>query len=99
MAATISAADLACSSGEGEVAKFIEDHADFLESHIDRWTVTTQGSLVPGIPRHYIRILPADVNDFSPPEDPNSGMLALANQPPEGPYSFSAKDIVDAGFL
>jgi glucoamylase len=99
IAATICAADFARARGEAEAAKFIEDHADFLESHIERWTVTTQGSLVPGIPRHYIRILPADVNDFSPPEDPNSGMLTLANQPPEGPYSFPAKDIVDAGFL
>lgn len=99
IAACICAADFARSRGETQAAQFIEDHADYLESHVERWTVTTQGSLVPGILRHYIRILPVDVNDVSPVDDPNSGVLALANQPPQGPYSFPAKEIVDAGFL
>lgn len=99
IAAQICAADFARAHGETQAAQFIEEHADFLESHVERWTVTRQGSLVPGIPRHYIRILPADVNDVSPLEDPNSGILALANQPPQAQYSFPAKDIVDAGFL
>ena len=39
---------------------FLEEYADFLESHVEAWTVTTRGTLVPGIDRHYIRILPAD---------------------------------------
>lgn len=99
IAALICAADFVRARGEPQAAQFIEDHADFLESHVERWTVTTQGSLVPGISRHYIRILPVDINDVSPAQDPNSGVLTLANQPPPGPYSFPAKDIVDAGFL
>jgi glucoamylase len=99
IAACICAADFARDRGEAAVAQFIEDHADFLESHVERWTVTTQSTLVPGIARHYIRILPADVNDVAPGEDPNTAVLTLANQPPEGPFSFPAKDIVDAGFL
>jgi len=32
----------------------------FLESHIETWTVTDEGSLVPGIARHYVRINPAN---------------------------------------
>jgi glucoamylase len=99
IAACICAADFARDRGEAQAAQFIEDHADYLESHVDRWTVTAQGTLVAGISRHYIRILPADVNDASPSEDPDNAVLSLANQPPEGPFSFPAKDIVDAGFL
>jgi glucoamylase len=99
IAAQICAADMARSHGETGIAQFIEDHADFVESHIERWTVTTQGSLVKDIPRHYIRILPVSVDDLSPSEDPNNGTLTLANQPPGGQWQFPAKDIVDAGFL
>ena len=61
--------------------------------------MTTEGTLVPGIPKHYIRILPVDVDDPVPVEDPNRGTLALANQPPGDPRQFPAKEIVDGGFL
>jgi glucoamylase len=99
IAALICAADFARSRGETGLAKFIEEHADFVESHVERWTVTTQGSLVPGISRHYIRILPIDVHDQCPREDPNRGSIILANRPPGEQYQFDAKEIVDAGFL
>ncbi|HSM84838.1 MAG TPA: glucan 1,4-alpha-glucosidase [Candidatus Limnocylindrales bacterium] len=99
IAALICAADFARSRGEGQIADFLQEHADFIESHVERWTVTTQGSLVPGISRHYIRILPVGINDPSPLEDPNTGSLTLANRPPGEQYAFPAKDIVDAGFL
>jgi glucoamylase len=99
IAALICAADFARARGEAQVAQFVEDHADCMESHVERWTVTTQGSLVPGITRHYIRILPVDVNDPWAAEDPNAAMLTLANQPPGAQYQFAAKEIVDAGFL
>ncbi|HEY6293630.1 MAG TPA: glycoside hydrolase family 15 protein [Terriglobia bacterium] len=99
IAAQICAADFARSRGETSVAQFIEDHADYVEANVERWTVTTQGTLVAGIPRHYIRILPVAPDDLSPHEDPNAGMLTLSNQPPGGPWQFPAKDIVDAGFL
>jgi glucoamylase len=99
IASLICAADFARSRGENALAQFIEDYADFIESHVERWTVTTQGALVPGIPRHYIRILPLDINDHTPVEDPNQGSIVLANRPPGEPYQFAAKDIVDAGFL
>lgn len=99
IAAQICAADMARSRGETAVAQCIEDHADFLEAQVERWTVTTQGELVKDIPRHYIRILPVSVDDLSPSEDPNSGVLTLANQPWGAPSQFPAKNIVDAGFL
>jgi glucoamylase len=99
IAALICAADFARSRGEADSARFLEDYADFLESHIEAWTVTTQGSLVPEVPRHYIRIHPTDMNDPVPKEDPNYGVLAVRNQPSGAPWEFPAKDIVDAGFL
>ena len=80
-------------------ATFLEEYADFLNSHVESWTVTTQGSLVPGISQHYIRILPEGVDNSQPEEDPNSGFLSIANRRPDTQNQFPAKDIIDAGFL
>src|SRR6185437_11190888 len=99
IAALICAADFAHARGEAAVARFIEDHADFLESHVERWTVTRDGRLVPGLARHYIRILPVALGDFAPQEDPDNACLTVANRPPGSRSSFEAKDVVDAGFL
>src|SRR5215813_980694 len=98
IAALICAAEFFADRGEDVTAKFVRDYADFLESHIERWTVTTQGSLVPGVTRHYIRINPADMTQCAD-EDPNQGTLRLANQPPGALSEFAAKEIVDGGFL
>ena len=99
IAALTCAAAFAREHGDPWTAQFLEEHADFLECHLENWTVTTQGTLVPGVPRHFIRILPANVNDPAPLEDPNNAVLRLANQPPGGRYEYPAKEIVDAGFL
>jgi glucoamylase len=99
IAALVCAADFARSRGDEQSAAFMEEYADFLESHIERWTVTTQGTLLPGIPEHYIRIHPVGLDDSSPNEDPNSGGVELANQPPGEARQLPAKEIVDAGFL
>jgi glucoamylase len=99
IAALVCASDFAQARGEQVDASFLLDYADFLESHVERWTVTTNGSLVPGIQRHYIRIHPAAIGDPSPEEDPNHGLLTIHNRPPGTPWQFPAKDIVDAGFL
>jgi len=98
IAALICAADFFSERGAHSTADFVRDYADFLESHIELWTVTTEGTLVPGISRHYIRINPADGVDCAD-DDPNRGTLVLANQPPGAPNEFPAKEIVDAGFL
>ena len=99
IAALICAADFAGARGKHDDASFLQDYADFLESHIESWTVTTDGSLVPGIKRHYIRIHPAAIDDASPDEDPNHGLLTIHNRPPGLPWQFPAKDITDGGFL
>jgi glucoamylase len=99
IAALVGAAYFCRQRSDKAAAEFLEQYADFLESHVESWTVTTEGTLVPGIRRHYIRILPADVDNPNPVEDPNSGVLKIANLTPGEPNSFPAKEIVDAGFL
>lgn len=96
--ALICAGEFFADHGEEATAEFVRDYADFLESHIERWTVTTQGTLVPGIRRHYIRINPGDISRCVD-EDPNCGVVTLANQRPGATAQFPAKEIVDAGFL
>nr|WP_235526656.1 glycoside hydrolase family 15 protein [Nostoc piscinale] len=99
IAALICAAQFARERGDEATAKFIEEYADFLESHIEDWTVTTEGTLVPGIKQHYIRIHPIDINNPQPNENPNQGTLFISSQPPGKPTEFPAKEIVDGGFL
>ena len=99
IAALIGAAYFCRQQTDKATAEFLEQYADFLDSHVDAWTVTTEGTLVPGVRRHYIRILPDDVDNFTPAEDPNSGVLKVANLAPGTNNSFPAKEIVDPGFL
>ncbi|MDG6926198.1 MAG: glucan 1,4-alpha-glucosidase, partial [Nitrososphaerota archaeon] len=82
-----------------KTARYLEEYADFLECHLEDWTVTTQGTLVPGVKKHYVRILPADVNNPVPVEDPNAGRLTIANIEPGHQATFPAKEVVDGGFL
>jgi len=99
VAALICAADFARARGREETAVFLEAYADFLESHIIPWTVTRRGTLVPEVPRHFIRILPTAIDDPSPLEDPDAAFITLANSPPGVEHRFPAREIVDAGFL
>ena len=91
IAALICAAAFARERGQQATAQYLEEYADFLESHIEAWTVTTEGSLVPGIARHFIRIHPADADDPQPDEDANHGVLELRNQPPGAPSRMRAR--------
>ncbi|MCC5647668.1 glycoside hydrolase family 15 protein [Nostoc sp. CHAB 5824] len=99
IAALICAAQFVREHGDEATAQFIEEYADFLECHIEEWTVTTEGTLVPGIKRHYIRITPTDINNPQPHENPNQGTLFISSQPPGEAGEFPAKEIVDGGFL
>ena len=99
IAALICAAGFARLRNDEATAAYLEEYADFLECHIEVWTVTTEGSLVPDIREHFIRIHPVAIDDYQPNEDPNHGVLALHNIPPGGQREYPAKEIVDAGFL
>jgi len=99
IAALICAACFAREKGDVSTAKYLEEYADFLECHVESWTVTTEGSLLPGVPRHYIRILPERADNETPEENPNKGNITIANRRSGAPCVFPAKDVVDAGFL
>jgi glucoamylase len=99
IAALICAACMARERGDKATANYMEEYADFLECHVESWTVTTEGTLLPGVPRHYLRILPERADNQSPAEDPNQGNITIANLQPGAQSVFPAKEIVDAGFL
>jgi glucoamylase len=99
IAALICAACFARERGDGPTAKYLEEYADFLECHVETWTVTTEGTLLPGVARHYLRVLPERADNPTPEENPNQGNLTIANRPPGAQSVFPAKEIVDAGFL
>lgn len=99
IAALICVARFARRRGDDATARFLEEYADFLECHVERWTVTTAGSVLPDVPRHYIRIHPVAIDTPDADEDPNQGKLRIANRPPGSPGEFPAREVVDAGFL
>ncbi len=99
IAALICAASFARDRGDAATAQYLEEYADFLECHVESWTVTTEGTLLPGVSRHYIRILPEQPDNPDPDENPNQGTITIANRQPGARNVFPAKEVVDAGFL
>jgi glucoamylase len=99
IAALICAASLAQERGDHATAQYLGEYADFLESHVEAWTVTSNGTLVPGIKRHYVRINPVDPKDPEPDEDLDRATVFIHNRPPGAQSLFPAAEIVDAGFL
>jgi glucoamylase len=99
IAALTCAAGMARQRGDVATAQFMQEHADFMECHIEPWTVTTTGTLVPGIRRHYVRIRPVSVRDPTPDESEDMGTVQLPNLEPGTPNVFPANQIVDGGFL
>jgi len=61
--------------------------------------VTNNGVLLPGVPRHYMRIRPPETGEAYACEDCGSETIRLNNRPPGTRTQFEAREIVDAGFL
>jgi glucoamylase len=99
IAALICAANFFRAWGDEATAAFIEDHADYLEAHLEEWTVTNSGTLVPGVPRHFVRLLPELTGDPHPGENLDGRRLSIKNLPYGQPNEFPAKDVVDGGCL
>src|SRR6266481_1936935 len=95
IAALVCAAEYGKRRGQTQLADFILTYADWLASHIEEWTVATQGELVAGLPRHYIRINPADPGAPDPHADPNTTMIQVAN----GGGLHAARNVVGGDFL
>ncbi len=89
------AASSAASDPADDTAGFLLEYADWLVAHVDDWTVTNAGELVPGKPRHYIRITPADPDRPDAIPDPDTAMIQIAN----GGGQHPARNIVSTEFL
>ena len=99
IAALIGGATMAREREDPETAELLAAYADFLEAHLERWTFTTQGTLLPGTTGHYIRILPIEGGEVCPREDPNTAEVRLPNLADGSAQVFPARTIVDGGFL
>jgi glucoamylase len=95
IAGLVCAAEFVPASAPEGTAEFILAYADWLESHVEDWTVTTRGELAEGLPRHYVRINPTDAQTPDPHADPNTTTLEVAN----GGGLHPARNIVGGDFL
>jgi len=99
ISALVCAADLCRAHAVPDLGSFLEEYADWIEAHLDEWTTTRRGVLLPEVPYHYMRIRPPAAGEpFHNPDIP-PGMIHLANRGPGEKFAYEAREIVDAGFL
>jgi glucoamylase len=99
VAGLICAAEIARTHDAAEMALFLEEYADWIEKHIEDWTVTNNGVLHPTIKRHYMRIRPPEKGEAYSCESCGDEIIRMANRPPGTREAFEAREIIDAGFL
>jgi glucoamylase len=99
IAGLICAADIAREHASTELAIFLEEFADWIEKHLEDWTVTNEGVLLPEVKRHYMRIRPPESGEAYACESCAKETIRLSNRPPGTRVEFEAREIVDAGFL
>ncbi len=95
----ICAAEMARAHESAELGEFLEVFADWIEGHLEDWTVTNNGVLDPEVKRHYMRIRPPECGEAYAHEGCGKELLWLANRPPGARTEFEAREIIDAGFL
>jgi glucoamylase len=95
----ICAAELVDAHGSPELAKFLSEQADWIEGHLEDWTVTNDGVLLPEVKRHYMRIRPPECGEPYAHEGCGTEMIHIANRGPGEKADFEAREVVDGGFL
>jgi glucoamylase len=93
------AADMTREQGDTKLAEFFQEQADWIESNLEKWTVTENGELHPEIRRYYMRIRPPMCGDTYALPNCQDQMLHIANRGPGEQTDFEARNVVDAGFL
>ena len=93
----ICAAELAEAHGSPELAKFLCEQADWIEGHLEDWTVTNDGVLLPEVKRHYMRIRPPECGEPYAREGCGKEMIHIANRGPGEKAEFEAREVVDGG--
>ena len=99
IAGLICAADIARFHEVTDVADSFEAYADWIESHLDEWTTTSDGVLLPEVKRHYVRITPPAPGEPFHNDAIPVGSIQIANRGPEEKSVFEAREVVDGGFL
>jgi glucoamylase len=95
----ICAAEIARAHDSVEMAVFLEEYADWIERHLEEWTVTNNGVLLPDVKRHYMRIRPPEKGEAYACESCGTETIHINNRPPGERTEFEAREIIDAGFL
>jgi glucoamylase len=95
----VCASDILAAHNLGDEAVFLGEYADWLESHLEDWTVTNEGILHPEIKRHYMRVRPPACGEPYARPDCAEGKVQINNREPGEQTQFDAREIVDAGFL
>jgi glucoamylase len=95
IASLVCAAEFARERADLLTAEFLLADADWLASRLEAWTVTDQGELMPGQPRHYVRITPALPQQADGTADPNTEVIQIAN----GGGQHPVRNIVGGDFL
>jgi len=97
--ALICAAEMTRARDGEEYAVFLEDFADWIEGHLEDWTVTNDGVLLPEVKRHYMRVRPPEKGEAYSCESCGTEIIHLNNRPPGTRQDFEAREVIDAGFL
>ncbi len=95
----ICASELVYAHGAPDLADFYAVFADWIESNLEKWTVTDDGVLLPEVRRHYMRIRPPAPNDRFYNPSVGEGRVQLANRGPGEKSNYDAREIIDQGFL
>ena len=95
IASLVCAADFAHDRQDEVARDLLLAYADWLSARLEDWTVTRCGELLPGKPRHYVRITPAPPAASDATADPNKAIIQVANGGGEHP----ARNIVGGDFL
>jgi glucoamylase len=95
IAGLVCGAEFARDRQDAIVAELMLAYADWLSAHLEAWTATDQGELLPGKPRHYVRITPALPSQADGTADPNTALIQIAN----GGGLHPARNIVGGDFL
>jgi glucoamylase len=100
----ICASEILRAHDSNEMAVFVEEYADWIEGHLEDWTVTNDGIVHPNVKRHYMRIRPPEefvAGQALAYDGPARGTerIHINNRPPGTPDNFEAREIVDGGFL
>jgi glucoamylase len=99
IAGLICAAEMTRARDGEEQASFLEDFADWIEDHLEHWTVTNDGVLLPTVKRHYMRVRPPEKSEAYACESCGDEMIHINNRPPGARQDFEAREVIDGGFL